>query len=163
MATEQFDNYLKLFTDEELEPGPVRILVEGILIHQLSLVTIFKSRELSSCKSVTVNDDDDDDDHVHSVFYKGEAGIGKTTFVKKLALDWSNGKIPELLEYHFLFVIPLRDVRDDRSLEELIVQHHVGLSANEVNPRSLINLIKGKMGNLPLNFLSKLSDLSRNV
>ena len=80
----------------------MRILVEGILIHQLSLITIFKSFELSSCKSVTVNDDDDDD--VYSLFYKGEAGIGKTTFVKKLALDWSNGKVPELLEYHFLFV-----------------------------------------------------------
>ena len=92
------------------------------------------------------------DGHIRFLFYKGEAGIGKTTFVKKLALDWSNGKIPELLEYDFLFVIPLRDVRDDRSLEELIVQHHVGLSANEVNPRSLINLIKGKMGKLPLNF-----------
>ena len=137
----------------------MRILVEGILIYQLSLIKIFKSFELSSCKPVTVNDDDD----VHSLFCKGEAGIGKTTFVKKLALDWSNGKIPELLEYHFLFVIPLRDVRDDRSLEELIVQHHVGLSANEVNPRSLINLIKGKMGNVLLNFLSKFSDLSRNV
>ena len=139
----------------------MRILVEGILIHQLSLITIFKSFELSSCKSVTVNDDDDDD--VYSLFYKGEAGIGKTTFVKKLALDWSNGKIPELLEYHFLFVIPLRDVRDDRSLEELIVQHHVGLGANEVNPRSLINLIKGKMGNLPLNFLSNFRDTTYHI
>ena len=36
MATEQFDDYLKLFTDEELGDGPVRILVEGIPKKKLS-------------------------------------------------------------------------------------------------------------------------------
>ena len=81
-------------------------------------------------------------------FRIGEAGIGKTTFVKKLALDWSRGKIAELRKYHFLFVVPLRDVQDDSSLEELIVQNHVGLSANDVKPGKLTQLLKGKTGQI---------------
>ncbi len=81
-----------------------------------------------------------------SVLIAGEAGIGKTTFVKKLALDWSGGKVPELNKFDFLFVIPLRDVQDNRSVEDIIVAHHIGLSANGVEPGRIAQLMDRENG-----------------
>ncbi|KAH3747695.1 hypothetical protein DPMN_182124 [Dreissena polymorpha] len=67
------------------------------------------------------------------VFLQGEPGMGKTTFLNKLALDWCNAvsehnpdhkatfsDVDTLKEFRFLFQISLRDAIDQRDVLEMI-------------------------------------------
>ncbi|XP_052237781.1 uncharacterized protein LOC127849098 [Dreissena polymorpha] len=67
------------------------------------------------------------------VFVQGEPGMGKTTFLTKLALDWCDAvsehnpdhrptfsDVETLKEFRFLFQISLRDARDQREVIEMI-------------------------------------------
>ncbi|KAH3826128.1 hypothetical protein DPMN_128021 [Dreissena polymorpha] len=67
------------------------------------------------------------------VFVQGEPGIGKTTFLTKLALDWCDvaispnqehkttfSDVDTLKEFKFLFYISLRDAMDKREVIEMI-------------------------------------------
>ena len=48
----------------------------------------------------------------HSLRISGECGSGKTTFCKKLAHDWAQGKL-ELQMFEYVFCIPLGEIGDD--------------------------------------------------
>ncbi|XP_072163214.1 uncharacterized protein [Diadema setosum] len=48
----------------------------------------------------------------------GEAGVGKTTFLAKLTLDWASGKCLEAIE--LLFLIPLREIEENTSFGDII-------------------------------------------
>ena len=61
----------------------------------------------------------------------GEAGIGKTTVVHVIAMEWAEGKNEVLNQYDFMFVVPLREVKGNETLEELILANHGGLLGNE--------------------------------
>ncbi|KAH3747751.1 hypothetical protein DPMN_182181 [Dreissena polymorpha] len=67
------------------------------------------------------------------VFVQGEPGMGKTTFLTKLALDWCDAvsvhnpdhkatfsDVDTLKEFRFLFQISLRDAKDQREVIEMI-------------------------------------------
>ncbi|KAH3748152.1 uncharacterized protein LOC127848376 isoform X1 [Dreissena polymorpha] len=67
------------------------------------------------------------------VFIQGEPGVGKTTFLTKLALDWCDAvsvhnpdhkatfiDVDTLMEFQFLFYISLRDANDQREVTEMI-------------------------------------------
>ncbi|KAH3796405.1 hypothetical protein DPMN_149973 [Dreissena polymorpha] len=67
------------------------------------------------------------------VFVQGEPGMGKTTFLTKLALDWCDAlsehnpdhrptfsDVDTLKEFRFLFQISLRDAKGDREVIEMI-------------------------------------------
>ena len=44
----------------------------------------------------------------------GRPGIGKSTFTKKLAVDWSRGEKENLKEFNVLLLVKLRDVCDEK-------------------------------------------------
>ena len=62
------------------------------------------------------------------ILVQGETGIGKTTFVKKLLVDWSNleeAKMGEerkdaLSKFHLVLVVNLKEVSECQTLEEVI-------------------------------------------
>ena len=62
------------------------------------------------------------------IFVQGETGIGKTTFVKKLLVDWSNleeAKMGEeqkdaLRKFHLVLAVNLKEVSECQTLEEVI-------------------------------------------
>ena len=60
----------------------------------------------------------------------GDAGIGKTTVVHMMAIEWANGTKDILKQYDFVFVVPMREVKGNETLEESILAHHRGLKAN---------------------------------
>ncbi|XP_071482292.1 NLR family CARD domain-containing protein 4-like [Diadema antillarum] len=49
----------------------------------------------------------------------GEAGVGKTTFLAKLTLDWALGKCLEAID--LLFLIPLREIEENTSFGDIIM------------------------------------------
>ncbi|XP_078600176.1 baculoviral IAP repeat-containing protein 1a-like [Branchiostoma floridae x Branchiostoma japonicum] len=54
------------------------------------------------------------------ILIEGNAGIGKTTEVSKLAFDWAEGRSPVLEKYDLVFPIALRKVDESQSLTECI-------------------------------------------
>ncbi|XP_078600186.1 NLR family CARD domain-containing protein 4-like, partial [Branchiostoma floridae x Branchiostoma japonicum] len=54
------------------------------------------------------------------ILIEGNAGIGKTTEVSKLAFDWAEGRSPVLEKYDLVFPIALRKVGESQSLTECI-------------------------------------------
>ncbi|XP_066302641.1 NLR family CARD domain-containing protein 4-like isoform X2 [Branchiostoma lanceolatum] len=54
------------------------------------------------------------------ILIQGNAGIGKTTEVSKLAFDWAEGRSPILEKYDLVFPIALRKVGESQSLTECI-------------------------------------------
>ncbi|XP_035691622.1 NACHT, LRR and PYD domains-containing protein 12-like [Branchiostoma floridae] len=54
------------------------------------------------------------------ILIEGNAGIGKTTEVSKLAFDWAEGRSPVLEKYDLVFPIALRTVGESQSLTECI-------------------------------------------
>ena len=50
----------------------------------------------------------------------GRPGIGKSTFTKKLAVDWSRGEKENLNEFNVLLLVKLRDVCDEEDLCSMI-------------------------------------------
>ena len=47
-----------------------------------------------------------------------------------VGIEWANGKNDILNQYDFVFVIPMREVKGNETLEELILANHKGLGAN---------------------------------
>ncbi|XP_035691614.1 NACHT, LRR and PYD domains-containing protein 1a-like isoform X3 [Branchiostoma floridae] len=54
------------------------------------------------------------------ILIEGNAGIGKTTEVSKLAFDWAEGRSPILEKYDLVFPIALRKVGESQSLTDCI-------------------------------------------
>ncbi|XP_035691617.1 NACHT, LRR and PYD domains-containing protein 3-like isoform X5 [Branchiostoma floridae] len=54
------------------------------------------------------------------ILIEGNAGIGKTTEVSKLAFDWAEGRSTVLEKYDLVFPIALRKVDESQSLTEFI-------------------------------------------
>ena len=70
--------------------------------------------------------------------------MGKSTVMKHLAISWADGTSQELKKFDFVFHISLKHVRDNSSIENLIITQHIGLKANEIKPEE-INFILNRM------------------
>ena len=70
-------------------------------------------------------------------------GMGKSTALKHLAMSWAEGTIKPLVQFHFLFHLELKRVRDNRSIENIIVQQHCDLEGNNVRPEEIKYLLDG--------------------
>ena len=70
--------------------------------------------------------------------------MGKSTAVKHLAISWADGKSEELQKFHFVFHISLKFVKDNSSIESLIIAQHSGLKANEVTPEDVRSILTGE-------------------
>ena len=72
--------------------------------------------------------------------------MGKSTAMKYLAISWADGTSEVLKKFHFVFHISLKHVKDNSSIENIIIAQHVGLKANEVKAEELNFILSGKSG-----------------
>ena len=76
------------------------------------------------------------------VLLAGQGGIGKSTALRHLALSWANGTVNELKQFDFVFHIALKDVKNDQSIENIIIKQHKGLKSRKVSPIEIKNIIE---------------------
>ena len=70
--------------------------------------------------------------------------MGKSTATKHLAISWADDTSQELKKFDFVFHILLKQVKDNSSIENIIIAQHSGLKANEVTPEEVISILKGE-------------------
>ncbi len=78
----------------------------------------------------------------------GSGGIGKSCSLRKLALDWAEDSIPELKQFRFVFLILLRDVSTDESLESIIIEQHGQLKTMKVTQSEMMSICQAKQGDI---------------
>ena len=82
-------------------------------------------------------------------FISGKSGTGKTSSIAMLASDWANLEDAEeakesscLNQFDFVFLIELRYVNDNSSLENVIIKQH-GLSEKTTDVKELLSILEG--------------------
>ena len=70
--------------------------------------------------------------------------MGKSTTMKHLAISWADETSEELKKFDFVFHISLKQVKDNSSIESIIIAQHSGLEANEATPEEVRSILKGK-------------------
>ena len=76
--------------------------------------------------------------------FAAEGGMGKSTALKHLAISWADGTSKEMKKFDFVFHISLKYVKDNSSIESIIIAQHSGLKANEVTPEEVRSILKGE-------------------
>ena len=84
------------------------------------------------------------------VLVQGETGIGKSTFVKKLAVDWAELDDAEMTErqkdalrkFQLVLVVTLKDVSSCQTLEEVIRRSHLFPEDAETSTDDLLKYIR---------------------
>ncbi len=74
----------------------------------------------------------------------GEGGIGKSSSLGILALDWAENARPELQQFQFVFLILLRYVEGNDPLEHIIMQQHGRLETENVSPSEVKAILQGQ-------------------
>ena len=74
----------------------------------------------------------------------GEGGIGKTSSLGMLALDWAENAKEELNPFKFVFLISLRHVDGNEPLESIIMSQHGRLRTEKVPINELKTILWGK-------------------
>ncbi len=82
-------------------------------------------------------------------FFLGEGGVGKSSALSMLALDWA-----ESTEQHhehaqnfaFVFLILLKQVSDNKPLAEIILEQHEQLEDQDVTSNEIKSILHGKGG-----------------
>ena len=77
-------------------------------------------------------------------FFSGEGGIGKSSSLGILALDWAENMRPELQQFQFTFLILLRYVEGNEPLEQIIMQQHGRLGTQKVSPLEIKAILEGE-------------------
>ncbi len=81
-------------------------------------------------------------------FVLGQGGIGKTTALKHVALSWADKTCPELKRFGFVFHVPLRNVKPDVPLENIIIDEHC--IQDGVDPEEIKTILLGEAVNASL-------------
>ncbi len=85
--------------------------------------------------------------------FSGEGGIGKTSSLGIIALDWAEDARPELKQFQFVFLILLRHVEGNEPLEHIIMQQHGLLETMNISPSEVKAILHGETnGNILLIF-----------
>ncbi len=83
----------------------------------------------------------------------GEGGIGKTSSLGILALDWAENARQELNRFQFVFLILLRHIEGNEPLEHIIMQQHGRLKSQNVSLSEVKAILNGQTnGNILLMF-----------
>ncbi len=83
----------------------------------------------------------------------GEGGIGKTSSLGMLALDWAEDACLELQQFKFVFLLLLRHVEGNEPLEHIIIKQHGRLKTQNVSASEIKSILHGKTdGNILLMF-----------
>ncbi len=83
-------------------------------------------------------------DIIFLFIFSGEGGIGKSSSLGILALDWAENMRPELQQFQFTFLILLRYVEGNEPLEHIIMQQHGRLENQKVSPLEVKAIIQGE-------------------
>ena len=108
-------------TTSPLEPQSLRNL-EQIYVHLLL-------REGNDDEQVTIDYDklleilSNGNEWKRRILFLGEAGVGKTTLLVKIAHDWASGNLLQHVE--LLFYIPLREIKECTCFSDISVIAHV--------------------------------------
>ena len=62
-----------------------------------------------------------DTETITRLVFLGEAGVGKTTFLSKIAYDWAVGK--HLVDIELLFFVPLREIQQTMPLGDILQRY----------------------------------------
>ena len=76
-------------------------------------------------------------------FNSGSGGIGKSSSLGMLALDWAEDQTPELQQFSFVFLILLRHVKSDTCLESIIMEQHGKLKSMGVTIGEMREICQG--------------------
>ena len=70
--------------------------------------------------------------------------MGKSTALKEVAISWSDKTAPNLADkFKLIFHVALKHVKDNSSLEKIIISQHSGLRANKVQPAEIKSILEG--------------------
>ena len=75
------------------------------------------------------------------ILVKGDPGIGKTIFTRKIAYDWARG---QLSQFDFVFIVDSKHINPGQSVAELIIQTHSELQGN-VSASTIENIMESGM------------------
>ncbi len=75
-------------------------------------------------------------------FFTGEGGIGKSSSLGMLALDWAEDA--EMQQFQFVFLILLRHVEGNEPLEHVIMKQHGRLETENVSPSEVKAILQGE-------------------
>ena len=70
-------------------------------------------------------------------------GTGKSTALKNLAIGWADKTEDKLKRFHFTFHISLNRIKDNSSIENIIIAQHSGLKAKKVRPEQIKSILEG--------------------
>ncbi len=73
----------------------------------------------------------------------GEGGIGKSSSLALLAMDWVEGNNLLLQQFDCVFLIQLRHVSSDDPLEEEIIKQHTRLNVKRISPTHIRAMLEG--------------------
>ena len=79
-------------------------------------------------------------------YFSGRAGTGKTSSMAMLALDWvseneGNSMKTKLSQFDLVFLIKLRYVNNNSSLEQIIMKQH-GLTGKKVTESQIRSILE---------------------
>ncbi len=82
------------------------------------------------------------------ILIKGNPGIGKTTFSRKMVFDWASDmwNEPELNSIVLLFLVTLKYINNSQKPEDMVKQQHSCLTLNDNIPSGLLKEIMEKCG-----------------
>ena len=70
------------------------------------------------------------------IIYSGQGGVGKSTSLKHIALQWAEDKQPQLQQFDYVYHIALKQVKAGETIPELIVKQHklkaLGITTHEI-------------------------------
>ncbi len=98
------------------------------------------------------------------ILIKGDPGIGKSTFVRRLALDWANDEWTdtELKSIELLFIVSLRFIDATQTIENMIKCQHKCLAENENITEAILKYILEKAGKNCLVILEGFDEIPKN-
>ena len=69
--------------------------------------------------------------------------MGKSTFMKHVAITWTDETVEELNKFRFAFHVALKHVKDNSPIENVIISQHNGLETNKVQPAEIKSILEG--------------------
>ncbi len=77
-------------------------------------------------------------------FTSGVGGVGKSTSLKHISLAWANEKSEQLKQFDFVFHVALKLIKDNQTLEDMILEQHAALKRQASSPQEIRKLLEGK-------------------
>ena len=120
-----FVDMRKLYTELTLEKIENTILGE-------KYVKLVNYEKMFECRNLAIGEENISDRN--KILIKGESGMGKSTLGRKFGWDWARG-IFKL--YSVVFFVPLKLVKPDDSMENVILQQYPELQGLEISSRKI--------------------------